>query len=140
MERSAILFCRCTHYDSIPRDVKETVYTALIASGTDFETVDDLCGMAARKDEFFGEIKNRQALKVVACSRRAVKWLFHFAGEELPDDCKVSNMMELDAAAIAQIYRDRCTRRTARYGWDRRAVVTERVDSVVSCDRLRPLQ
>ncbi len=102
MNRSTLVFCQCKNSDSIPEDVKQTVCNALNKSSIEFNSVDDLCGLAANQDEWFGKLKNDQKHTIVACTERAVKWLFHLAGSEMPEKTTVLNMREMNADAILQ--------------------------------------
>jgi NAD-dependent dihydropyrimidine dehydrogenase PreA subunit len=102
MSQSTILFCQCTHEESIPHEVKQSVFSALCSSRHPYQTVNDLCGLAARKDDIFNSLNQDDSLHIVACSHRAVKWLFHLAGSELPENAAVLNMREMDANSILQ--------------------------------------
>ena len=95
-----IVYCRCAFAQVVPDDVKNDVLKGLCDSGTSFETVSDLCEMSARKDPRLKTICEGGPSKIAACYPRAVKWLFHSAGEELPEDAEVLNMREESADEI----------------------------------------
>jgi NAD-dependent dihydropyrimidine dehydrogenase PreA subunit len=67
----------------LPPEVKAAVRGHLAASGQEAELVEDLCGMAARKDPRLAELAQAPALKIAACHPRAVRWLFNAAGTPL---------------------------------------------------------
>jgi Pyruvate/2-oxoacid:ferredoxin oxidoreductase delta subunit len=56
------------------------------SAGISFESIGDLCELAANKDPVLAAWANTDQLKIVACFRRAVKWLFARAGASLDDD------------------------------------------------------
>ncbi len=98
-----ILYCRCAYAQVVPDDVKDAVLKGLCESGASFETVADLCEMAARKDPRLNDLLEDQPVKIAACYPRAVKWLFHNAGADFPDDgeaVNVANMREEPAENI----------------------------------------
>lgn len=101
-----ILYCRCAFAQVVPQATKDAVLERLCASGTSFETVADLCEMAARRDErLTGLLDGDEPVKIAACYPRAVKWLFHNAGVPFPADdpdrIEVLNMREQTADTIA---------------------------------------
>ncbi len=98
-----ILYCRCAFSQVVPVETKELVLEKLCESERDFECVSDLCEMSARRDERIGELlKGCEKVKIAACYPRAVKWLFHQAGVELPNDdsVEVLNMRDSDASTV----------------------------------------
>lgn len=89
----------------VPEATKNEVLDRLCDSQKSFECVADLCEMSARRDERLTEILDHDGpVKIVACYPRAVKWLFHQAGVEMPDDDSVTvlNMRESSAEEIAK--------------------------------------
>ena len=105
--KERLVYCHCAYAKVVPKGVKTDVLRALGASDREFEAVPDLCEMSARKDPMLGELAKDEGLRIVACYPRAVRWLFHAAGEQLPDpakgerDVEVLNMREDDAETIA---------------------------------------
>ena len=98
-----ILFCNCTYANVVPPQVKQDVLAALSAAGVAFDAVPDLCDMAARKDPALARLSEASELRVAACYERAVRWLFHSTGHELPaEGVAIHNMREGDAADIAR--------------------------------------
>ena len=59
---------------------------ALADAGIAFESIADLCELAAKKDSALAACANTDQLKIVAFFPRAVKWLFDRAGAPLDDD------------------------------------------------------
>lgn len=94
-----ILYCHCTYANVVPPEVKREVLAKLAASGVGFEAVADLCEMSAKKDPALARLAC-SGTKIAACFPRAVKWLFHAADVELPDDAVVLNMREQCADEI----------------------------------------
>lgn len=89
-----LLYCNCTYAQVVPPATKKAVLEALAASGQRFEAVADLCEMAARKDPALARIAGQDGMKIAACYKRAVKWLFHSAGQQLPKDAEILNMKD----------------------------------------------
>lgn len=101
---SRILYCRCAFAQVVPQGTKDAVLQRLCASGATFEAVPDLCEMSARKDPRLQNlVEGDDPLRIVACHPRAVKWLFHAAGTDLPEDpeqVEILNMREQSAETI----------------------------------------
>ncbi len=100
-----ILYCRCAFAQAVPEAAKNEVLERLCESGASFESVADLCEMAARKDASLGEILSGDApVRIAACYPRAVKWLFHQAGFPLPGDGRVEvlNMRDTPAETLVE--------------------------------------
>ena len=97
-----ILYCRCAYANTVPQGVKDDVLQRLSESGQPFEAVSDLCEMSASRDPRLQQIADAGGcVKIAACYPRAVKWLFHAAGNPLPDEgAEVVNMRELSAADV----------------------------------------
>ncbi len=93
-ESPTILYCHCAHSQVVPDATKRPVLEALARSGRPFEAVADLCELAARKDPSLPRLLGRPGTQIIACHRRAVAWLMHAAGTELPKDTVVHNMRE----------------------------------------------
>ena len=89
-DQAKILYCRCAYANVIRDDVKDEVLRGLCESGQSFESVSDLCEMSARKDPQLKTILADGPLKIAACQPRAVKWLFHAAGADFPEDDSVT--------------------------------------------------
>ncbi len=82
---ATILYCRCAYAQVVPTGVKNDVLQKLCDSNASFETVSDLCEMAAHRDPRLQAIASCGKLRIAACYPRAVKWLFSAAGVELPE-------------------------------------------------------
>ncbi len=88
-----VLYCRCAYSQIIPDNVKHTVLNAIAEAGVEFEAVPDLCELSARRDPVLGRWAEADAMKIVACFPRAVKWLFHAGGAPLqPESVEFLNM------------------------------------------------
>jgi len=78
-----ILFCNCGYSNIIGDDVKAQILNALAAGPVEFEVLQDLCELAAKKDAKLKRWAKEDAIKIIACYPRAVKWLFYTAGAPL---------------------------------------------------------
>ena len=98
-----ILYCRCAYAQTVPQKAKDAVLQHLSASGQPFEAVADLCEMSASRDPRLQQIADGDGcVRIAACYPRAVKWLFHAAGNPLPEqDVEIVNMRELSAEEAA---------------------------------------
>jgi len=97
-----VVYCRCAYAQVVPQEVKDGVLAQLAAAGQPFTAVADLCEMAARRDPLLRDLAGSGALKVAACHRRAVLWLFHSAEAPLnPDQTEIVNMRRLDSSGAA---------------------------------------
>ena len=82
---SKLVYCHCAYAKVVPEETKQEVLKELVACGEDFLSVPDLCEMAARKDPELKEIFSGE-VRLAACYKRAVKWLCHSGGVEIPED------------------------------------------------------
>lgn len=100
-----ILFCQCSFARVLPPEVKAAVLSGLADSGRAVTVVDDLCGLAARKDPLLENLSRGGAFKIAACYPRAVRWLFAAAGLTLdPTHTQIVNLRVKNAeAALAQL-------------------------------------
>jgi Pyruvate/2-oxoacid:ferredoxin oxidoreductase delta subunit len=88
-----ILYCRCAYSQIIPDEVKCAVLSALESKGIEFEAVTDLCELAAHHSPELGRWAKTDAMKIIACFGRTVKWLFHAGGAPLQcEDVEFLNM------------------------------------------------
>jgi len=102
-EKEKIVFCNCAYTRILPTRVKEKVRSELLNSDVEFEEVEDLCRLSAERDPRLSEITDGETVKIAACYPRAVKWLFHAAGEKLDEDrTQFYNMREQEAAEICE--------------------------------------
>lgn len=72
----------------------------LCDSGASFESVSDLCEMAAHRDPRLQALAACGRLRIAACYPRAVRGLFQQAGTPLPEEVEVLNMRTQTAAEI----------------------------------------
>lgn len=93
-----LLYCRCAYAQVVPQEIKDAVLQHLSAGEATFDSVADLCEMSARRDPRLAAIAASGPLKIAACHRRAVKWLFHAAESPLTDETtEIVNMRALSA-------------------------------------------
>lgn len=95
-----ILYCDCAFAEIIPAATREALSQSLEESSVNLMRVDDLCGLAARKDPLLKEIAQQSELTIIACYPRAVRNLFLAAGVELPPDTKILNQRSDSAQSI----------------------------------------
>lgn len=94
-----ILYCRCAYAQVVPPETKDAVLRHLGEKDTAFDSVADLCEMSARRDPRLAALAADGPLKIAACHRRAVQWLFHAAEAPLVEaSVEVVNMRTLTAA------------------------------------------
>lgn len=97
-----ILYCRCAYAQVVPTGVKNEVLQRLCDSGASFESVSDLCEMAAHRDPRLTALAACGKLRIAACYPRAVKGLFQQAGAPLSEEAEVHNMRTDTAEQIVQ--------------------------------------
>jgi hypothetical protein len=100
--QTTLLYCRCAYAQVVPQGVKDAVLQKLCDSGASFETVSDLCEMAAHRDPRLKAIAGCGKLRIAACYPRAVIGLFHQAGFPLAEEgVEILNMRTESADEIA---------------------------------------
>jgi hypothetical protein len=87
-----ILYCHCAYARIIPPQVKTEVLTRLSSSNVEWDSVPDLCEMAARRDAHIATLISGGALRIAACYPRVVRSLFQAAGSPLPAEAQILNM------------------------------------------------
>jgi hypothetical protein len=78
-----ILYCRCRHDYALEDATRDAVLRGLCESQAGFEAVDDLCGLAGRRDPMLAELAEADDLRIAACHPRAVRLLFEAADSPL---------------------------------------------------------
>jgi hypothetical protein len=103
--KPTLLYCRCAYAQVVPQGVKDDVLRRLCDSGESFESVSDLCEMAAHRDPCLKAIAETAAnggLRIAACHPRAVRGLFRQASCPLPaDGVEILNMRDQPAEEIS---------------------------------------
>ena len=100
---ASVLFCECRFAQVISPEMRESVRRGLDEAGVAYETVPDLCEMAARRDPALARLAGGPVVKVAACHPRAVKWLFHQAGSPLAAErTEILNMRTLPAEEVVR--------------------------------------
>jgi Pyruvate/2-oxoacid:ferredoxin oxidoreductase delta subunit len=98
MSQPAVVFCQCKYAQVLPEAVKQAALKALTDAGQEFQVVDDLCELSARRDPAMAQITSGGPVKIAACFPRAVKWLFHAAGTPLKEDAtEIVNLRAVNA-------------------------------------------
>jgi hypothetical protein len=106
--QTKLLYCRCAYAQVVPQSVKDGVLQKLCESGVGFESVADLCEMAAHRDPRLKAFAENGPLRIAACYPRVVKGLFTQCASPLPEDgAEILNMRVQTADEIAeQMLRD----------------------------------
>ena len=99
---STVLYCRCAYAQVVPSGVKNEVLQRLCDSGASFESVSDLCEMAAHRDPRLKALASCGKLRIAACYPRAVKGLFQQADSPLSEDVEIHNMRTETADAVIE--------------------------------------
>ena len=97
-----LLYCRCAYAQVVPNGVKNEVLQRLSDSGAGFESVSDLCEMAAHRDPRLSALSACGKLRIAACYPRAVRGLFQQVGTPLPEDAEILNMRTQTAAEVTE--------------------------------------
>jgi Pyruvate/2-oxoacid:ferredoxin oxidoreductase delta subunit len=104
MPNAKILFCRCAGTDLLDPKTREAIAAALnqlAGPAAKVLVVDDLCGLAERRDERLAELARQPGSKIIiACHQRAVRALLEFAGLELGGEVSVINARGADADEV----------------------------------------
>lgn len=100
-EPAKILYCRCAYAQVVPQGVKDAVLAGLCDSGIAFESVADLCEMAAHRDPRLQALSQSGPLRIAACFPRVVNGLFNQASCPLPKEgVEILNMRSEKAEEI----------------------------------------
>jgi len=99
----SLLYCRCAYAQVVPQAVKDGVLEKLCESGASFESVADLCEMAAHRDPRLQAFAAQGPLRIAACYPRVVKGLFQQCSAPLPDEqAEILNMRAMSADEVVQ--------------------------------------
>ncbi|MFC1738419.1 hypothetical protein ACFL1G_05125 [Planctomycetota bacterium] len=105
-----ILFCNCGYSDIIDKGTKSQILNSLASAEVQFEVVQDLCELAAKKDPKLKCWAQADSLIIIACYRRTAKWLFSLADAELDTEkTKFLNMRTSTAEEILSSLFDKKT-------------------------------
>ena len=97
-----LLYCRCAYAQVVPQGVKNGVLEKLCESGASFESVSDLCEMAAHRDPRLKAFAESAPLRIAACYPRVVRGLFRQCGSPLPEEgAEVWNMRAQSVEEVA---------------------------------------
>lgn len=97
-----ILYCHCAYARVVPPPVKSDVLAQLAASGREFDAVPDLCEMSARRDPKLAVFAAAGEIRIAACYPRAVRGLFHAAGQPLAPGAEILNMRTETGGAVVE--------------------------------------
>lgn len=98
-----LLYCRCAYAQVVPQGVKDGVLEKLCDSQASFETVADLCEMAAHRDPRLKAFAQNPPLRIAACYPRVVRGLFQQASSPLAEEgVEILNMRVQSADEVAE--------------------------------------
>ncbi len=83
MVYNKIIYCRCAYNNSISEESRELFKKILLSSGKEVLVLDDICELAAKKNNKLITFLKDGGVSIVACHPRAVKWLLARTGIEL---------------------------------------------------------
>lgn len=96
-----LLYCRCAYAQVVPQTTKDEVLQALCESEATFESVSDLCEMAAHRDPRLQAFASQPCLRIAACYPRVVRGLFQQAEAALANqEVMILNMRTENAQDI----------------------------------------
>ena len=75
-----VLLCTCSVHQRLPEAALAAARAVLGATAVEVTEVDDLCGVAARRESWLAESVGNGPLAVLACHERSVRWLLRRAG------------------------------------------------------------
>jgi hypothetical protein len=81
-----LLYCRCAYAQVVPTSIKDGVLAKLCESGVGFESVADLCEMAAHRDGRLKAFAQTTPIRIAACYPRVVRGLFRQSDVPLPEE------------------------------------------------------
>ena len=107
-QNTKVILCQCAHSEGIEQATKHAVLDALTQANVAFETVPDLCKLAAHKSLCLKQWTKSKSLIVIGCFPRTIKWLFHAGDAPLVADFELTclNMHTLTPDAIVQAVLD----------------------------------
>jgi len=96
-----ILFCNCGYSEIIDHSIRAEILDKLADTGCNFEVVQDLCELAAKKDPKLKYWAQADSLAIVACYPRTVKWLFSSANAAM--DLEKTQFLNMRTSTAEQI-------------------------------------
>lgn len=97
-----LLYCRCAYAQVVPQATKDGVLEKLSESGVSFESVADLCEMAAHRDPRLQAFAANPPIRIAACYPRVVRGLFQQCNAPLPEaEAEILNMRTQSPEEIA---------------------------------------
>ena len=88
-EKGLVVYCKCIHRNLVSSESRTALLQGLHDIGFKTVVVDDLCGLAARRDPLLKTWARITPLVIIACYERAIRWLFDMGGAPLPVDTSV---------------------------------------------------
>lgn len=100
--KQTIIYSPGARMGEAPTETACEIIAALAASEAAFEVVPDICELAARRDPAMRRWTAATDLRIAGLPRRAVKWLFHAAGQTLPENAEVLDTKTTAADEVAR--------------------------------------
>ena len=73
------LFCNCSNKEMISREIKDQILTKIYNCKTELFAISDFCGDSVNNEQI-KTLNNYDAINVIACYPRSIKWLLNRAG------------------------------------------------------------
>ena len=96
--QTTIILCRCAVSHAVAAERVLAAESNLRQRGIAFVPVEDLCGLCASRDARLAQWSSQPNLRVIACAKRAVTWLFDWALRPLRDDAEVVSLRQMPNA------------------------------------------
>ena len=104
MVKNKIIYCRCAYNSLITEESRELFREILQSSKKEILILDDLCALAAKKNNELIDFVNKGEIIIIACHPRAVKWLLFRAEIEMDklDSFHYLNMMKYPFSELCE--------------------------------------
>ena len=108
-EPQKVIYCDCAYSNRMAIETRQAVLEELTRAGVVIEAVPDLCKLAADQALCLKDWTEGNALTVIGCFPRTIRWLFHAGGVSLDNDFELTclNMLTQSAEAILEAVLER---------------------------------
>ncbi len=109
-ESHKVIYCDCAYSNRMASETRQAVLAGLTRAGVVFEAVPDLCKLAADQALCLKDWTEGNALTVIGCFPRTVRWLFHAGGVPLAESFELTclNMHTQSPEAIIEAVLAKC--------------------------------
>ena len=97
-----VIYCQCKNTEIVSPEIRKTINDWFVQNQLACIWVEDLCGLAAKKDPRLQEWAADENLVIIACFERALRWLFTLSGTNLKDNIYVLNHRLLSSQEIIE--------------------------------------